>query len=110
MKYKANGTMKILAKQDIAEVTDIAPDIEKKIRDIMTANGIPIDFIGSKMFGMGIDIILYGVMLGKRLERQRNKHKYGLNADQRNYIKIILEDIMNENQKGGIIDEWQKRI
>lgn len=57
------------------------------------------------MLGMGIDIILYGVMLGKRLERQRNKRKYGLNADQRNYIKIILEDIMNENQKGGIIDE-----
>ena len=105
MKYKANGTMKILAKQDIAEVTDIAPDIEKKLRDFMTANGIPIDFIGSKMFGMGIDIILYGVMLGKRLERQRNKRKYGLNADQRNSIKIILEDIMNENQKGGIIDE-----
>ena len=57
------------------------------------------------MLGMGIDIILYGVMLGKRLERQRSKRKYGLNADQRNYIKIILEDIMNENQKGGIIDE-----
>lgn len=57
------------------------------------------------MLGMGIDIILYGVMLGKRLERQRNKRKYGLSADQRNYIKIILEDIMNENQKGGIIDE-----
>lgn len=104
-RYKINDTMKILAKQSMAEVAAIAPDAPTKIKDIMTANGMPNEFIGSNMLNMGIDIILYGVMLGKRLERQRNKHKYGLTVDQCNYMRIILEDIMKENQKGGASNE-----
>ncbi len=68
------------------------------VKDIMTANGIPEEFIGNKLFMMGINIVQYGVTLGKRIERQRNKSKYGLSASQRDYMRAILEIVQNNNQ------------
>lgn len=101
-RYTANATMKLLAKQNMAEVARIAPNAGDIIKDIMTANGIPGEFIGNEMLNMGVDIILFGVILGKRLERQRNKSKYGLTEPQRHYMRIILEDVQKDNQKGGV--------
>lgn len=51
-RYKTNDTMKILAKQSMAEVAAIAPAAPTEIKDIMTANGMPNEFIGSNMLNM----------------------------------------------------------
>lgn len=102
-RYSLNDTMKLLAKQNVVEVAEVAPNAGDIVRDIMTANGIPSEFVSSEMLGMGIDIILFGVILGKRIERRRNKSKYGLTEPQRHYMKIILEDVQKDNQKGGAI-------
>lgn len=101
-RYNANDTMRLLAKQNMVEVAELAPDIGSIVRDIMTASGIPNELIGSEMIGMGVDIILYGAILGKRIERKRNKSKYGLTEPQKNYMRIILEDVQKDNQKGGV--------
>lgn len=100
-RYNANGTMRLIAKQDVAEVYEVAPNTGDVIRDIVTAIGIPNIYSENGMMEVGLDIILYGVILGKRIERQRNKSKYGLTAPQRRYIKVILEDVQKDNQKGG---------
>lgn len=100
-RYNANDTMRLLARQNMVEVAELAPNISSIIRDIMTASGMPNEFIGSKMIEMGVDIILYGIILGKRIERKRNKSKYGLTEPQKNYMRIILEDVQKDNQKGG---------
>lgn len=97
-KYDANDTMRLLGKQNLAELGEIEPYFINEIKDIMTANGIPEKFIGNKMFMMGVNIVQYGVILGKRIERQRNKSKYGLSASQRDYMRAILEIVQNNNQ------------
>ena len=75
-KYDANDIMRLLGKQNLAEPGNIEPYFINEIKDIMTANGIPEKFIGDKMLVMGVDIVQYGVILGKRIERKRNKSKY----------------------------------
>ena len=97
-KYNANDTMKLLRKQNIMELGNIEENFWGVIRDIMTANGIPEEFIGNKMFMMGVNIVQYGAILGKRIERQRNKSKYGLSASQRDYMRAILEIVQNNIQ------------
>ena len=97
-KYNANDTMKLLRKQNIMELGNIEENFWGVIRDIMTANGIPEEFIGNKMFMMGVNIVQYGAILGKRIERQRNKSKYGLSESQRDYMRTILEIVQNNNQ------------
>lgn len=97
-KYDANDTMKLLGKQNIIELGNIEPYFIKEIKDIMTANGIPEEFIGDKMLMMGINIAQYGAILGKRIERQRNKSKYGLSESQRDYMRTILEIVQNDRQ------------
>lgn len=97
-KYDANDTMRLLGKQNLAELGEIEPYFINEVKDIMTANGIPEEFIGNKLFMMGINIVQYGVILGKRIERQRNKSKYGLSESQRDYMRAILEIVQNNNQ------------
>lgn len=97
-KYNANDTMKLLRKQNIMELGNIEEKLWEVVKDIMTANGIPEEFIGNKLFMMGINIVQYGVTLGKRIERQRNKSKYGLSASQRDYMREIVEIVQNNNQ------------
>lgn len=82
-KYDANDIMRLLRKQNLAEPGDIEPYFMSEIKDIMTANGIPDKWIDNKMLMLGIDIVQYGVILGKRIERRRNKSKYGLSERQR---------------------------
>jgi len=62
-KYNANDTMKLLRKQNIMELGNIEENFWGVIRDIMTANGIPEEFIGNKMFMMGFNIVQYGAIL-----------------------------------------------
>ena len=76
----------------------------------MTANGFPEEFVSNHMIGMGSDIILYGVILGKRIERQRNKLKYGLSDEQRSYLRIILETVQKEKQRGRIMRRIEEMI
>ena len=72
-KYAKNETMKLIGKQDIAELAELAPNAPDIINDIMTANGIPDEIVDGDMIGMGIDIILMGIIYGKRIERARRK-------------------------------------
>ncbi len=109
-KYNANDTMKLLRKQNIMELGNIEENFWGVIRDIMTANGIPEEFIGNKMFMMGVNIVQYGVILGKRIERQRNKSKYGLSASQRDYMRAILEIVQNNNQNEDLCMIYKLRI
>ena len=97
-KYDANDTMRLLGKQNLAELGEIEPYFINEIKDIMTANGIPEEWIGDKMLIMGVNIVQYGAILGKRIERQRNKSKYGLSASQRDYMRAILEIVQNNIQ------------
>lgn len=97
-KYDANDIMRLLGKQNLAEPGNIEPYFINEIKDIMTANGIPEKFIGDKMLVMGVDIVQYGVILGKRIERKRNKSKYGLSVSQRDYMREILEIVQNNIQ------------
>lgn len=97
-KYDANDIMRLLRKQNLAEPGNIEPYFINEVKDIMTANGIPEEWIGNKMLMMGVDIVQYGVILGKRIERQRNKSKYGLSESQRDYMRAILEIVQNNNQ------------
>lgn len=97
-KYNANDTMRLLGKQNLAEPGDIEPYFINEIKDIMTANGILEEWIGDKMLMMGVNIVQYGVILGKRIERQRNKSKYGLSKSQRDYMRTILEIVQNDTQ------------
>lgn len=97
-KYDANDIMKLLGKQNLAEPRNIEPYFINEVKDIMTANGIPEKFIGDKMLMMGVDIVQYGVILGKRIERKRNKSKYGLSVSQRDYMREILEIVQNNIQ------------
>lgn len=97
-KYDANDIMRLLGKQNLAEPGNIEPYFINEVKDIMTANGIPEEWIGNKMLMMGVDIVQYGVILGKRIERQRNKSKYGLSESQRDYMRTILEIVQNDTQ------------
>ncbi len=98
LKHNANATMRLLGKQNIMELGNIEEKLWEVVKDIMTANGIPKEFISNKFFMMGINIVQYGVILEKRIERQRNKSKYGLSASQRDYMRAILEIVQNNNQ------------
>ncbi len=109
-KYDANDTMKLLGKQNIIELGNIEPYFIKEIKDIMTANGIPEEFIGDKMLMMGINIAQYGAILGKRIERQRNKSKYGLSESQRDYMRTILEIVQNDTQSEESCMSYKLRI
>lgn len=97
-KLNANDTMRLLEKQNAMELLNIEPNLWGVIKDIMTANGIPEEFFDDEMFMMGVYIIHYGVVLGKRIERQRNKSKYGLSESQRDYMRAILEIVQNNNR------------
>lgn len=109
-KYDANDTMKLLGKQNIIELGNIEPYFIKEIKDIMTANGIPEEFIGNKMLMMGVNIAQYGAILGKRIERQRNKSKYGLSESQRDYMRTILEIVQNDRQIEESCMSYKSRI
>lgn len=97
-KYNANDTMRLLGKQSITQLNDIEPNFGNILKDIITANGFPEKFIGDKLLMMGANFVQYGVMLGKRIERQRNKSKYGLSKSQRDYMRTILEIVQNDTQ------------
>lgn len=100
LKYSANDTMELIGKQNLVELKDIEPNLQGVIRDIMTANGIPEEFIGDKIFMLGVNAVQYGIILGKRIERQRKKSKYGLSELQR--------DIDKESK--GINESYRKSI
>ena len=87
LKYSANDTMELIGKQNLVELKDIEPNLQEVIKDIMTANGIPEEFIGDKIFMLGVNAVQYGIILGKRIERQRKKSKYGLFELQRDIDK-----------------------
>lgn len=97
-KYDANDTMKLLGKQSMTQLNDIEPNFGDILKNIMTANGFPEKFIGDKLLMMGTNLVQYGVILGKRIERKRNKSKYGLSASQRDYMRAILEIVQNDVQ------------
>lgn len=109
-KYDINDTMRLLGKQNLAEPGNIEPYFINEIKDIMTANGIPEEFIGDKMLMMGVNIVQYGVILGKRIERKRNKSKYGLSASQRAYMRTILEIVQNDTQSEESCMSYKLRI
>lgn len=109
-KYDANDTMRLLGKQNLAEPENIEPHFINGIKDIMTANGVPEEWIGDKMLMMGVNIVQYGVILGKRIERKRNKSKYGLSASQRDYMRAILEIVQNDVQSEDSCMSYKLRI
>lgn len=109
-KYDANDTMRLLGKQSMTQLNDIEPNFGNILKNIMTANGFPEKFINGKLLMMGADFVQYGVILGKRIERQRNKSKYGLSASQRNYMREILEIVQNDVQSEDLCMSYKLRI
>lgn len=108
--YDVNDTMRLLGKQNLAEPGDIEPYFINEIKDIMTANGVPEEWIGDKMLMMVVNIVQYGVILGKRIERKRNKSKYGLSKSQRDYMRAILEIVQNDVQSEDSCMSYKLRI
>lgn len=109
-KYDANDTMKLLGKQSMTQLNDIEPNFGDILKNIMTANGFPEKFIGDKLLMMGTNLVQYGVILGKRIERKRNKSKYGLSASQRDYMRAILEIVQNDVQSEDSCMSYKLRI
>lgn len=72
--YKANDTMKLIGKQDMAELAEIAPNMPDVVKDIVTAHGLPEKIAeDGNIIMLGADFILLGIVYGKRLERMRRK-------------------------------------
>jgi hypothetical protein len=68
-KYEQNETMKIIGKQNILELGDASEDFRNEIDDIIMANLKNGEIIGYRELGM--DLVLLGIMYGKRLERRK---------------------------------------
>lgn len=47
LKHNVNATMRLLGKQNIMELGNIEEKLWEVVKDIMTANGIPEEFIGN---------------------------------------------------------------
>ncbi|MDE6621870.1 MAG: hypothetical protein K2K74_15560 [Lachnospiraceae bacterium] len=66
------------------------------IRDIMTANGIPKESIGDKLFMMGINIVQYGVILLAKYRREDKATRHHeetkpVNENYREGIRKMIE-------------------
>lgn len=109
-KYSSNDTMKLLGKQSMTQLNGIEQNFGDILKNIMTANGFPKKFIGDKLLMMGTNLVQYGVILGKRIERQRNKSKYGLSESQRDYMRTILEIVQNDRQSEESCMSYKLRI
>lgn len=95
-KYNANDTMKLLGKQNIMELGNIEENFWGVIRDIMTANGIPKESIGDKLFMMGINIVQYGVILLAKYRREDKATRHHeetkpVNENYREGIRKMIE-------------------